>query len=82
MLIDFLKKHVRRVRIVCLFFLLMLVLWDWLFVDKSDAHTGPDGYAAFWAVFGFVSCVAIIFVSKWFGHLGISTREDYYDDGD
>ena len=79
-LIELLKKHVKRVRIICLCFLLLLVVCDWLFVDKSHAHTVPERYIAFWAFFGFVSCVAIIFISKWFGHLGIMTREDYYDD--
>lgn len=79
-LIDFLLKHIKKVRIICLCLLLLLVLFDWLFVDKSHAHTEPEHYIAFWAVFGFVSCVAIIFISKWYGHLGIMTREDYYDD--
>lgn len=79
-LIEFLRKHVRQVRIVSLCFLLLLVACDWLFVDKSHAHTGAEGYFGFWAIFGFVSCVAIIFISKWYGHLGIMTREDYYDD--
>ncbi|MGR3761072.1 hypothetical protein ACUXV3_13235 [Roseobacteraceae bacterium NS-SX3] len=32
------------------------------------------------AVFGFISCVAIIFVSKFIGHSGgIMRDEDYYD---
>jgi hypothetical protein len=79
-LIEFLKKHVKQVRIICLCFLLLLVVCDWLFVDKSHTHTALERYMAFWAFFGFVSCVAIIFISKWFGHLGIMTREDYYDD--
>lgn len=79
-LIDFLKRHIGRVRILCLYGLLALVVIDWLFVDKSPAHTGPEHYVAFWALFGFVSCVAIIFLSKWYGYLGILTREDYYDE--
>jgi thiol:disulfide interchange protein len=79
-LIEFLQKHLKQVRIISLSFLLLLVVSDWLFVDKSDAHTAPEHYIAFWAFFGFVSCVAIIFISKWYGHLGIMTREDYYDD--
>ncbi len=79
-LIDFLKKHIGRVRLVSLYSLLALVVIDWLFVDKSQAHTGPEHYVAFWALFGFVSCVAIIFLSKWYGYLGILTREDYYDE--
>ncbi len=79
-MIDFLKRHIGRVRLISLYGLLALVVLDWLFVDKGDAHTGPEHYVAFWALFGFVSCVAIIFLSKWYGHLGILTREDYYDE--
>jgi hypothetical protein len=79
-LIEFLQKHLRQVRIISLCLLLLLVVFDWLLVDKSDVHTAPERYIAFWAFFGFVSCVAIIFISKWYGHLGIMTREDYYDD--
>ena len=79
-LIEILLKHVRQVRIIGLCFLLLLVVCDWLFVDKSHAHTAPERYIAFWAIFGFVSCVVIIFVAKGYGHLGIMTREDYYDD--
>ena len=36
-------------------------------------------FPGFWAVFGFGACVLIILVSKLYGHLGIMTREDYYD---
>jgi len=43
-------------------------------------HTFVERIPGFWAAFGFVACVVIIIVSKWFGHLGIMTREDYYDD--
>ena len=80
-LIEFLKKHIRWVRIICLCLLLLLVIGDGFFVDKSHVHTPLESYPAFWAIFGFLSCIAIIFISKWLGHLGIMTREDYYDDG-
>ena len=57
-----------------------LVVWDALFVSKEHVHTFVERIPGFWAAFGFVACVVIIIVSKWFGHLGIMTREDYYDD--
>ena len=79
-LIEFLRKHIKQVRIIGLCSLLLLVVCDWLFVDKSEAHTAPERYLAFWPFFGFVSCVAVIFISRWYGQLGIMTREDYYDD--
>jgi hypothetical protein len=34
---------------------------------------------AFFAVYGFVGCVAIIFVSKWLGRYWLQRSEDYYD---
>ncbi len=45
------------------------------------AETQP----VFWALFGFVACVIIVYVSKWFGYLKIGnteimTREDYYNE--
>ena len=49
-------------------------------VDKAHAHTALERFPGFWAVFGFVGCVVLIIVSKWFGHTGIMTREDYYDE--
>ena len=49
-------------------------------VSNDDAHTAAEHFPAFWSVFGFLGCVLIIILSKWFGHLGIMTREDYYED--
>ena len=34
----------------------------------------------FWTVFGFLGCVLLVVFSKGFGHLGVSEREDYYDE--
>ena len=79
-LIDFFRDRLAATITVCLAVLVLLVLWDALLVDKGHAHTLMERIPGFWAVFGFVACVVIIIVSKWFGHLGIMTREDYYDD--
>ena len=80
-LLEFLHRHVRPLKLASLGMLAGLVVLDGLLVDKAEAHTWFEAVWAFWALFGFVACVAIIFFSKWFGHLGIMTREDYYDDG-
>jgi hypothetical protein len=32
----------------------------------------------FWTVFGFLGCAILVIVSKTYGHLGISKREDFY----
>jgi len=39
----------------------------------------------FWSVFGFIACVLIVYVSKWYGHLHIGrtqimAREDFYNE--
>jgi hypothetical protein len=81
-LIEFLRNRLRTVVYICCALLALLVLLDAIpaIVNKAEAHTGPEHWPAFWAVFGFVGCVIIILVSKWYGHLGIMTREDYYDE--
>jgi hypothetical protein len=49
-------------------------------IDKEHAHTWIEKVPGFWTIFGLAGCVAIILLSKWFGHSGIMTREDYYDE--
>jgi hypothetical protein len=78
-LIDFLRDRLPLVIRLSFVGLALLVAWDILFVSKEHAHTAVERIPGFWAVFGFVACVVIIIVSKWYGHLGIMTREDYYD---
>lgn len=78
-IIDFFRDRLPLVIRCCCAVLAILVVIDF-FVDKHHAHTKVEHLPGFWAVFGFVACVVIILVSKWFGHLGIMTREDYYDD--
>jgi hypothetical protein len=38
-----------------------------------------ENFPGFASLYGFFSCVVIIFASKWLGKLFISRREDYYD---
>ena len=38
------------------------------------------GIPGFFVVFGFVGCVAIIFLSKWYGKHGVQRPETYYDE--
>lgn len=78
-LIDFLRDRLPLVIRLSYVGLALVVAWDVLFVSKEHAHTAVEHIPGFWAVFGFIACVVIIVVSKWFGHRGIMTREDYYD---
>ena len=77
-LIEFLRDRLKTVVRVCIGVLALLILWDALFVSKEHAHTGPEHIPGFWSAFGFVGCALIIILSKWYGHSGIMTREDYY----
>ncbi len=79
-LIEFLRNRLKTVVRICFGVLALLILVDALFVNKEHAHTGPEHWPAFWSVFGFVACVLIVILSKWYGHSGIMTREDYYDE--
>ncbi|MBF0199995.1 MAG: hypothetical protein HQK66_01555 [Desulfamplus sp.] len=59
--------------------LILLLIFDALLLDKTKAHTWAEKLPGFWALFGFLSCVVIIFLSKWYGKLGITKHEEYYD---
>ena len=80
--IDYLRERLDKVILLSYMVLALLVVIDAvpLIVDKSHAHTWPEKLPGFWSVFGYIACVLIIVLSKWYGHLGIMTREDYYDD--
>lgn len=81
-LIDFLRNRLKTVIRLSLASLAVLVLLDALpfLVDKSHAHTALERFPGFWSVFGLLGCMFLIIVSKKFGHSGIMTREDYYDE--
>ncbi len=59
--------------------LVLVVISDFL-VAKDHGHFFWDAIPGWAAFMGLVSCVDIIFVSKFLGHQGrIMRREDYYD---
>ena len=80
--IDFLRNRLKAVKWICIAALALLCILDAIpgIVDKEHAHTQAEHFPFFWAAFGFIGCVLIILLSKAFGHAGIMTREDYYDE--
>jgi hypothetical protein len=78
--IEFLRNRLKAVTLVCIAVLVLLAAADVLLVNNDEAHTAAEHFPAFWSIFGFLGCALIIIVSKWFGHAGIMTREDYYDE--
>jgi len=93
-LIEFLRHRLKTVLWICYAALGAVLLWAVFFVkpEQAPAEAGEgQGFLAqaravieqwpvLWAVFGFIGCAVIIFASKAFGHAGIMTREDYYDE--
>jgi hypothetical protein len=45
----------------------------------GEIHFGFEEFPAWGSIYGFISCVAIIVVSKAIGKLWLMRREDYYD---
>lgn len=78
-LIEFLRARLKLLIRLSFGLLALLIIIDF-FVDKDHAHTSAEQIPGFWSIFGFVACTLIIFLSKWYGHAGIMTREDYYDE--
>ena len=50
-----------------------------VFPSDHPHHFSFESWRAFGSIYGLVSCVVIIVVSKFFGKLWLMRREDYYD---
>ncbi len=46
---------------------------------RPRAYFGLDGSFGFFAWYGFVTCTAMVFISKWLGWL-VKRKDDYYHD--
>ena len=81
-LIDLLRDRLKTVVRMGIAVLMLLVLLDAIpaIVEKEHAHTAAEHLPGFWAVFGLLGCLLLVLISKTYGHLGVSTREDYYDE--
>ncbi len=49
------------------------------YVFHEEHHFSFESWPAFGSIYGLVSCVVIIVVSKLLGKLWLMRREDYYD---
>ena len=47
--------------------------------EGGESHFSFENSPAWGSLYGFISCVAIIIVSKLIGKLWLMRREDYYD---
>ncbi len=49
-------------------------------IFHGESHFAFENFPAFGSLYGLISCVAIIVVSKLIGKLWLMRREDFYDD--
>lgn len=80
-IVDFFgdEEHARQRRRLFYLVLVLSVIADFL-VPREHAEYSWERLPGWSAVYGFVSCVLLIFVSKFLGHQGgLMRREDYYD---
>ena len=73
-------KKVKRVGLASLvvFFLLEILVVNVLHLGHP--HFGFENFPGFGSLYGLISCVLIIVVSKLLGKLWLMRPEDYYDD--
>lgn len=71
-------KHLFRVLYGCLLLSIVASFFISLYLHP-EIHFYWERLPNFSAVFGFVSCVVIILVSRAIGHLWLLREEDYYD---
>ncbi len=79
-----LKDPVRFARIKRWFYVSLVVvalaeIFLPLMFHGEDHHFSFEGWPAFGSLYGFISCVAIIVVSKFLGKVWLMRREDHYD---
>ena len=76
--ISFLDSRQNRARLRKYFYfsLLMILIVD-IFVPKHGHFPWEDAYA-FYAVYGFIGCVSLIFIAKGLRWL-VKRTENYYD---
>jgi uncharacterized membrane protein len=76
--LEFLVSKTRTLRWIMFAILALLVILDVIIPAKYERFPW-DGIGGFGALYGFVSCVVIIVVSKALGYALLYRSEDYYD---
>ena len=77
--LEFLVSKAKTLRWIMFGILAVLVILDVIIPAKYERFPW-DGIGGFGAVYGFVSCVLIIVVSKALGYALLYRPEDYYDE--
>ncbi len=78
-LLEWMVRHGRLLSIVMLVIMAGLVIAD-LLIEPAYRRYVWDGIGGFGAIYGFVSCILIIVVSKALGYALLYKPEDYYEE--
>ena len=77
---KYLFDNPRNVKILLRsFFSSLVVLLIIEFFVHKHPHFGCEGWLEFYAVYGFVACVALVLAAKYILRPIMKRREDYYD---
>ena len=70
-----------RIKRCCYVVLAVIVLAEVVLprVFPAKHHLSLESWPAFGSIYGLVSCVAIIVISKFLGKVWLMRREDHYD---
>lgn len=68
----------RRTLVAILIALIPVVAVD-ILLPQSGRYFAWYGVPGFFALFGLIGCVTIVFISKWLGHYWLQRKDDYYD---
>lgn len=71
-------KNVRTLKILLYITLIVVAVADF-FVEREHVVFLWDEIPGWSAAYGFVSCILLIIVSKFLGHVWLYKKEDYYD---
>ncbi len=72
-------RRIKRWFYVSLVVLALAEIFLPLMFHGEDHHFSFEGWPAFGSLYGLISCVAIIVVSKFLGKVWLMRREDHYD---
>jgi len=68
----------KRILVIILTALVASILIDLLLIGNSGDFSWSN-ISGFFALFGFIGCIALVLISKWLGHHWLQRKEDYYD---
>ncbi len=74
--------RLKRIKRLSIAVLVLVVVFELVVLFATDAHHhfAVEALPAFGSLYGLLSCVVIIVVSKLIGKLFLMKREDHYDD--